>query len=913
MKFRTSILGLVVISLVSPAFVRAVSAQNIAGVQGPPSVCRDSNGSLKEGDLDVLVAFDDSRSLSGSKGQRGSDEEGRRFDALEEFLSAFAKTQSTRKKNFGLIKFGSSAEETIPIGEITPENFEEKATEIRRKIPNSRDKQQSQTNYVAALQKAFDIFEQQDTMKTNCKVLIWFTDGVYDRSNSTKQEADKEDASHLKGEVCESGQLADKIQNGDINTFVVFLKGANNPSFKNRRTASQDAMQAITGDAEPNFGSKSESRDVSDSDCSIENRRHLGEVLSAQDASELAGYLVDLVLVADGGKPIIEGDCPIQLDEAQSVELPDGRFIEWLSITTWNKSPDIDTESFTIRSNGKTLSFEDIFSVAAAKQKDERSRRYVIKKSEVQQLSAGWSIASTKSSRTCIRAKVRDLTFKVKKNTPQFSPISPGDLPEKLYENLIQLFDDQGNLLTVDEALSVASQSGRSVSGRLRVAKYSNLAGGDSSPDADLLAVKILADGKLEVSPSNCSLRVEYLDNDERSKNGERLTSNEDCRVVPSTENVTQYDATKAFDELATACPQITNGWQLLQDGKVVPPSGELKQGGDTFDLALQSTDPAPKKKVECRNLKTRISFSTATDTTVEVPVTVNLSLLKPESALWPLLALLLVIFFTLLSFLVLRLVNLLFIRAPSKDLFFGYVTNASLVPGDFDRAAIRWATASREFEIEATKLQPTKGDESRRSLSVGGYRFELRVPRLLRPFEHARLVLVDDRPAVFWRANSEKDGFPLSFTNGISLIATSTNVPTAERATDVDVVVFVPKRGGDAGLDGVAAALRSNLGDLAPQLMELLRRRAAQIAKESEADAEKANKKQEPGVQSPARGNETKTPPAQPPLSQGQPLTPPPAPPSRQPSKPPSSGPNGNTPGIQPPNPPRPPEPPSR
>jgi hypothetical protein len=882
----------------------ATSGQKFSGIQGPPPVCRDSSGNLKDGDLDVLVILDDSKSLGRGANGRGSDEKGLRFDALDDFLSSYAKAKSSRTKNFGLIKFGADATEVLPMGEITRENYGAKAQEIRENVSIRWEDQQRQTDYVVALERAVQRFNQTSD-KSNCKVLIWFTDGVYDKSDSTKPEDDKSDAGRLEREVCGVEKLADQIQQEDINTFVVYLKGDDNPSYEKRRTASHNVMQVITGDEAPNFDAKSSSREVSSAICSMQNRRHLGEVLSVQDVSELAGYLVDLVVVADGGKPIVDGDCPIELDQADSVELPDGHLIEWISVTTWNKSPDIDSTLLKVKVDGETFNFDEIFKSDADSQKNERSQRFSIIPTEQTRLASGWSITSTDSNSTCLRAKVRDLEFKIKRSAPHFVPIMPSDLPLRLHENQIQLIDDQENQISVDDALKIAG-SGRSVSGRMKVDKYSNLEGAQSN---DLMPVKILADGKFDISPAGCSLSIEQLDTDKPSTNGEQLTASDSCRIVPSMDSDTRYDVTQVFEDLLAKCPAISGGWQLLRDNQAIPPEGVIAKGSEGFDLSFQSKDPAPKKNVECRNLEATISFTSADNEQSEIPIAINLNLLKPESVLWPLLALLLVVLFTLLSLLVLRLVNLLFIRAPSKDLFFGYVINASLVPGDFDRAAIKWATPTRDFEIDATKLQSVKGDENRRSISLGEYRFELRIPRLLRPFEHARLVLIDNRPVVFWRANSERDGFPLSFTRGIGLIAKTTNVPTSDRPGDVDVVVFVPKRGGDSGLDGVASTIRSNLGDLAPQLLERIRQRLAALEQEAiktqEDSANSSRALYGNGEKSQTSQSANSTPAIRPPSQ-------PPAPSDSRPPMPPNGWSTGSGNVPQPPDRRRPPEPPS-
>lgn len=801
-----------------PVPVSAISKTSVGASQSPPSVCRDKEGNLKDGDLDVLTIFDDSRSLSGSENGGGSDVDGKRFDAVEEFLTSFATTKSNRTKNFGLIKFGQTAKVIVPLGEITEENFEAKISDIRRKIPNKNSSQEKQTNYVLALKKATEEFDQRNDR--NCKILIWFTDGVFDTKDSKKLIADVDDSDYLEREVCGTNGLANQIQEKDINTFVVFLKGSNDPAFKKRRSSSQDAMQVITGDIEPNFSDKSSPREIRSSKCSLEDKRHLGEVLSANDASELIGFLVDLVLVADGGKSIVDRDCPIDISAASSVKLPSGYFIEWLSITTWNKSPKIDTKNLTVEVKESTVSFADIFEIDKSSGTGGRSQRFTIKESAQARLVAGWSLNSADAKNTCLRVKLRDLKFKIKKSEPQFLPVTPKDLPEPLFKNRLTLLDSDGKNVSVEEALSL-----QQVTGLLKADSVDLFVDKDAGAD-DQLKVQITIDGRFEVQPAGCSLTISV---DNKKMAGEKINSSS-CQVVPSSGSVTRFDATAALEKLRTSCPQIPGGWNLLKDGVRVNSLGEFADGEKGSSLTIQSAEEAPRKAVKCTVNDASVVFSGAANgNSVEIPVSASLNILKPESPLWPLLALLLVLLFTLLSLIALRFLNMLIVKAPKKDDFFSYVTNAQLVPGELDRAAIQWPTSSRKFELEANKLQVTKGDDSRSYLAASGYRFELRLPRLLHPFEHARLQLVDSRPAVFWRSNAKRDGFPLSFTSGVGVVALSSKLPTTDTATEVDVVVLVPKRGADAGLEGVEKLLRSTLGDLAPELLKSMRMRVAE------------------------------------------------------------------------------------
>ena len=902
---RKIFLTAVLLSLILGAFnISSFASGAVAAAsQAPPTVCRDEDGNLKDGDLDVLAIFDDSKSLSGSGKRRGSDVDGKRFDAVEEFLTSFAGTSSNRRKNFGLIKFGATSKEIVPLEEITKDNFESKIKIIRAKIPNDPLSQEKKTNYIVALKSATRILKNRDA--SNCKILIWFTDGVFDRSDSTKAGVDGEDARALEREVCRTGGLAAQIQNQDINTFVIFLKGSNESEFRKRRSISQDAMQVITGDSEPNFASKSSGREIESSGCSLDDKRHLGEVLSANDANELTGYLVDLVLIADRGISVVEGDCPIQIDQADSVRLPSGHLIEWVSVTTWNKTPTFSFESLEISSGGKKMQFNEVFQVNASTDASERSVRFLIKEDMRNQLTSGWSLSSDGARQTCIRAKIRDLEFRMKKTEPQFTPLSPKGLPKQLFDGRIELFDTAGEKVSVERALTLSQ-----VSGLLQV-DFGELFGEKDS--GGKVNVRIQIDGSFEVQP-NCSLSINIIDNEQFA--GKKISSSRGCRVVPSSGMVTKYDGTEALKNLAKNCSKFDGGWQLLKDGLPIEQKGFFPDGSDELTLSLESIEAAPNNKIECRSSGLPILISSGS-ASKEINVEVRLKLLSPAPPLWRLIALLLVLLFTLLSLVVLKFMNMLIIKAPRKDDFYSYVTSAELLPGEFDRAIIKWPNSARDFEIDANKLQPTRGDDGRQNLSVGIYKFELRLPRLLHPFEYARLQLVDVRPSVFWRTNSQRDGLTLSFTSAICLVATSPNIPTAERLTEVDVVVLVPKRGSDAGLEGVTKIVRSNVGDLAPQLLAKIRQReteklAVDVEKTfSLSDLKKSfrigKSKDSADSVAVARSSSPNSPiggPAK--VPQGAPPDRPQGVPSRVQSPP-------QSPPLQPPNRPRPPEPPQR
>jgi hypothetical protein len=95
------------------------------------------------------------------------------------------------------------------------------ANEIKSKLPN--DKQQGGTNFINALNDARDFLDSKPA--TNCKFLIWFTDGVFDYDDSQLKDGKTESdyLNSLSKDTCDESGWPQELRDSHVNTYVVLL------------------------------------------------------------------------------------------------------------------------------------------------------------------------------------------------------------------------------------------------------------------------------------------------------------------------------------------------------------------------------------------------------------------------------------------------------------------------------------------------------------------------------------------------------------------------------------------------------------------------------------------------------------------------------------------------------------------
>ena len=814
-QFKQLMSGFFACVVVASTFVSGAEAES--DVQSPMTglqVCLDENGDRRSGDLDVLVLLDNSKSLSGRNNQ-GSDPGGRRFDAIDEFLENFSSTNfEGKQKNFGLIAFGTSARVIVELNSVSEANVAEIKEKIKSEVPNSYEKQESHTNYISALDEAKRTFKNSDPSNQNCRILIWFTDGVFDTNDSDKADEISQDVRKLQGAICSEDGTASSFAEADINTFVVYLS-PEDPDQKRSRV-SQDAMQAITGDKTPSFDSGGSEARQPQSPCET-NARHLGEVISVDDAEQLLGYLTDIVPTAAGAISVFPGDCPIEGNTGESFALIDGNLIDWISIASWSETVKLD--SLTVLSvSGESLSLDEVFQVG----EDGNDSGRLVKiypqpnDSSIEFLKAGWKLVINESGPVCVRLKAKDLSFVLS----DIETKSDQNIPTYLFEG------DRLHFFAGDkELLKAEALKNPILRGELDV-EFGEFLPLPISESTNRMAVKVTVDGAFELIPPNCEIKVDYED---RESPTDALFSTS-CKIKPARFENTTIDAFSFIDEL-NKCE--VGEWQLVFDG--IPQDSSKKslvEGSNETELSVRTIDPPSNANKSCQpNSVVFIKVSTANGSESKISTSIKIDLKRRGNPLLAIaLALIAMIIVSLLSLLLLQTINRLTVKTIDPNNFYGYETECEIVADESGQASIFWPEkkfTSRTYVADPDLLQQIKSNSSRTTLSVGSIKFDRVLPKFFRPFEESRLAMSNDFPASFWRANRAEDGIGISFPKAIVLSASNVDSSFSQKRNRARVTVIVPKRGIGSGYEGAQQLIRDKCDELANKLLPILSAKA--------------------------------------------------------------------------------------
>ncbi len=879
-------------------------------------VCRRSDGQLRDGTVDVIVLVDNSTSL-GNEDKAGSDPTGQRFEAIDQFLDGYREAnldnsdneaipeKQSGAKRFGLIAFEQSATTIVELQDVGDSQNVDKIKRIIRKILEDKDTQKHYTDYRVALEKAKEAFEKGDPDDKNCRILIWFTDGAYDTKNLGTAVAAKADAERLEDGVCSVGKLADQFDQRDINTFVVFLDGkeasksAGETDYQEPAVvASKDAMQAITGDRAPSFFSSqldggdesaepSPERSPTASRCrsNLENKtRHLGEIISVDEADQLVGFLVDLVNTADGGRKIPQ-KCPLKVPDEFS--LIDAHLIEWISITTWGDA---------IEPNGVVALLPDGKEVPLVGDEGRFTKRldaktlWRLEPKNVEArdgLGAGWKLKvtpMTSGSGICIQLKPRTITFTIK-STDLTKSAKPA-IPERLYGA------DQLRFISSDQEVDIKdARYLAGVQGELRVES------GEFLDPPNRLPVDVKFDGALDVQ-SPCELKLTAKKQDAP----QRPSTTNDCWVIPSSEAIggkyetTTVDATTAIDALndPTGVCAKAGAWALFIDDEAQStPQWQSSEAppGEKVQVRIGTQDEAPNRDVKCEPAGLRVKVK-AGKAEGSFPVEVILNWQKrKDSKITLLLGVLFTLVGALISLVLLRIVNLRTAKTIDPGRFYAYSTEAQLGEDELGRPRLNWeAGSTKSFQANPDDLSQIRGDSGRTEIRINSTRFQRTLPKFFTPFTESRLTFEGPQPAVFWRANSHRDGLNLGFPHALVLYV---DPKSNQLNTIVQLIAIVPKQGAGAGTEGAQELIRAHADELAGELAAALK--AVEAAQQNPASRRESSNNQEGAT------------PASPAI--GRPATP--SPPTNTPPSSPSDPPRSSPPGR--PNTTPPPQPPQR
>jgi hypothetical protein len=700
-----------------------------------------------------------------------------------------------------LISFAGSVNPIIPISPLSSNDSEK----VKKDIRSGAGEAKGPTNYILAFDLALKEFNKRPSK--NCKILIWFTDGAFNTSDRIEdgriQKNIDKDLRDLENSFCGEDGFATSVRSSLINTFVVFLGDGKDSEGQARIDASIDAMQVVTGDMTPSLQGGS-IRQVDGSQCKQNFdpvNGHLGEVVSANEAKDLVGYLTDIVNIADGGKKVTSEECPVQSETLESLPMPSGWFIDWVSVTSWDGDlPSADALELEIKIGGSTKSFSDFFE----QMNDQGSTnvlRFAIKEGKQSDLKPGWVLESEEIGRACVRAKPADVKFRIVET--QRIPINPS-IPEE-FKGLFEGDALKCYLNGVDSPCS--SEAGQGLIGKIK------LENGEVFSEDGTLPVSIEISDLPSLIDSRCA--IELIGEVQVSE--DRLATTV-CGVVPAPEAPVRIIATNLLNGLQSCG---LGAWHVTVDGLK---ADQIQQGTNKVFIGLQSDVAPQNKNQKCDVQNGSLTFEFATPNGAEMPEIsseIDFDLIKKSNLFLAILfSLIATAIVSLLSLLLLRAVNMLTSKTVRAQDLFGYETNVDMVPGQFQRGELVFPGGSaRSFTADIDQMQQVSGNQNQTSLKFASIHLVRQLPGFIKPFDESRLVLQSRSKAVFWKANRAGDGLNMAFSKAVILSTNHSQPPTADRPAKVVISVLVPKRGFGAGIEGVQQLVRERGEELAAAL----------------------------------------------------------------------------------------------
>ncbi|MBT6583233.1 MAG: VWA domain-containing protein, partial [Gammaproteobacteria bacterium] len=341
-----------------------------AGAQSSSSSYQPCNG---QDAVDIVVLMDQSASLSG--GEHPTDPDEKRADGLTSIGEALAGREGIR---LGIIGF-SRGTETIRNLSVLDSNNPLTAGDIDKATKATG----GDTDYLAGVNAALAMFGPADN--GNCRVLLFFTDGVFDPggANWVEKRATAEDL--LLPAVCGSGDqtnpLAHQLRENNVQTFAVILTTGINDLSGDKlavRNLSFQSFLAITGDNDSPLlvgvpaapGCANWSDEASD---------QAGKIITVEAVGDLANSL--LRLVNQSTKTVFGCPSSTLINEGSTQteaykSLPAGAFIASIDLYV---EGGVITE---IRGNGAVLPFNSA----------NRSSQ-TLRQQDLAHLATGWELA----------------------------------------------------------------------------------------------------------------------------------------------------------------------------------------------------------------------------------------------------------------------------------------------------------------------------------------------------------------------------------------------------------------------------------------------------------------------------------------------------------------------------------------
>ena len=739
------------------------------GSSKPLSVCTDAEQKPKSGDIDVLLLMDNSKSLESKKnGNTPTDPDGKRFTAVGDLLGSLGSlTESTESQkgvtiNFGMISFGAAARKEIDFKKLTSANNAEIAKEVKEALPPL----EQVTNYVKALQLAIEMLNNRPS--TNCKFLVWFTDGQFESEEIGNDDDDRSEkissqARALEREICREDGLADGFHNARINTFVIVLKPTKTDG---RLDASYGAMQAITGA----FGTNQVPGAVAagkrpDLCGDISSRDHIGDILVAEDASSIARKIPTIGNRIEGWETV--GVCPISSDSADMPLMPAARHLGGIAFTAYEKGTELASleRSEIVDNDGRKRGFEEFLVIEKSSSKFEQ--KFSFNDAAIKNLQQGWTFAIDKGEvGWCVQ--ILHQKFVVKFTETSVVEVNPGGLltTRDLANITYATADSEPKTLSLIEARKEAGK----VDGFL-----------DIDPTKKLFAEPIQVEVQQLTVPSlSCSEVVFVAAGEDMPKNRKKT---EDCIIDTSMTNLSSVEVqvvqgASLSDSACSAKLGIvetgpTEVWtdELKTMSSLVHPKGSQKR----IHIVLSFEG----RKAECKSLQpqsdSNLELKYGSDKTQVIPINIDVRLDK--KAIWWLRALI-----ALMILLLVALLNLWLLRimAGKSSRMSRFGVDAYEVPitlrknsGGRVEAVLRDGSSpmTHRFDLEMKIPIHVETSGLAASLNKGSFsKLKVIVPPLHKPFREPSLTLVSSGPVIYWESVNGGKGLSPMARSGVIL-----------------------------------------------------------------------------------------------------------------------------------------------
>lgn len=736
------------------------------------SICKNADESPKLGELDVVLLLDNSKSLNSTKTKNGkpvaTDPDNERYRAISDLLASLASVakggedQQSVRINFGMITFGTSAQERIPLAPLTNLNASDLAAEVKRKSPAKN--QEPATNYVVALEEALSVLSSRPD--NNCKFLVWFTDGQFEQNevSGNGREADekkRKQADYLRTRICREGGLADQFQTLRINTFVLVLK----PKVEDVRLgASYGAMQSITGAITvPDEVGKKSSGDLCGN---LDSRHRLGDVLVAEDAATIARLVPVVGNSAGGWTPATA--CPVSVEAADMPEMPAARHLARLSFTAYTEGRELTSlmNSRIVDSDGRERPFDDYLEEISSSRYE---RKYRFKSVATDKLNQGWSFAIDGG----------EVGWCVQMYHHRFEVVFTDDPSEPVNQF------SKGGQLTSDDLGSLMYRDKNEESLTLVEARTSSepvKAYLDIDPTKKLFSLPIPVTVKQRNIPLIGCETFELRDSTGRDMPTEKTIS-ASCSVDTRASAVRDLSATMNVDPSLAGSKCNSEVVMNLAGSKEIHLPEQSTQTVEHPNNSLQVLNVVLKangESAECISeslMSVLFKYDTEADgqRSLEVPIVININWKRTPDA-W------VVWFITALALALVALLNLFVLgqftrrtsKLPESGRVMAYEVPVRLERGQAGQVRVSGANGEdlsrHQFTIDGL-IRLTTNKSRSEAILAGGTQSVLRIkyPSLFRPFKPPYLALISKDMVYYWQTVTDGRGLsPMSRVGAI-------------------------------------------------------------------------------------------------------------------------------------------------